>query len=55
MRILVAFASRHGATRGIAERIAHILDQRALEVTFLPVDQAQRLDSFDAFVVGSAA
>ena len=54
MRILVAYASRHGATRGIAERIAETLiaagqrvDVRALKDVADPVD-------YDAFVIGSA-
>ena len=33
MKVLVAYASRHGSTRGIAERIAETLQARGLEVT----------------------
>ena len=55
MRILVAYASRHGATRGIAERIAQALGRRGLQVTLQPVDQAGAVDDYDAFVIGSAA
>jgi len=54
MRILVAYASRHGATQGIAERIAetltaagHQVDARALKDVGDPGD-------YDAFVIGSA-
>ena len=33
MKILVAYASRHGATKGIAERIAQTLERNGLDVT----------------------
>jgi menaquinone-dependent protoporphyrinogen oxidase len=55
MMVLVAYASRHGATRGIAERIARRLEQRGLEVTVRPVDTVDAVDEYDAFVIGSAA
>lgn len=55
MRILVAYASRHGATRGIAERIARTLEGRGLEVTLSKADEVHGVDAYDAFVVGSAA
>ena len=55
MRVLVAYATRHGATRGIAERIGAGLEQSGLTVTVEAVDSAQRLAEYDAFVVGSAA
>jgi menaquinone-dependent protoporphyrinogen oxidase len=55
MRVLVAYATRHGATRGIAERIARTLEQSGLDVAVQPVESANALDRFDAFVVGSAA
>ena len=55
MRILVAYASRHGATKGIAERIADTLGRRGHEVTLRSVTSADPIDGFDAFVIGSAA
>ena len=55
MRILVAYASRHGATRGIAEHIAGTLERSGLEVTLRSVEKADAIDAFDAFVVGSSA
>jgi menaquinone-dependent protoporphyrinogen oxidase len=55
MRILVAYASRHGATRGIAERVAHTLERNGLEVTLAPVDLVGDVAAYDAFVIGSAA
>jgi menaquinone-dependent protoporphyrinogen oxidase len=55
MRILVAYASRHGATRGIAERIARTLEGRGLEIALSRADEVDGVDAYDAFVVGSAA
>lgn len=55
MRILVAYATRHGATRGIAERIARALERPGLEVTLQSVDDARATAEYDAFVIGSAA
>jgi len=55
MRVLVTYATRHGATRGIAERIGRTLGRRGMETVVLPADQARQVEGFDAFVVGSAA
>ncbi len=55
MKVLVAYATRHGATREIAERVAQTLDRRGLQVTLLPTDRARSVEGFDAFVIGSAA
>jgi menaquinone-dependent protoporphyrinogen oxidase len=55
MKILVAYASRHGATRGIAERIAQTLKRPGLEVDCRTVDEVALVDDYDAFVIGSAA
>jgi menaquinone-dependent protoporphyrinogen oxidase len=55
MKILVAYASRHGATRGIAECIAATLEQTGLDVTLQPVADAGAIDGYDAYVIGSAA
>jgi menaquinone-dependent protoporphyrinogen oxidase len=53
MKILVTYASRHGATKEIAERIATKLHAAALD---LPEHKDQPdLLNYDAFVIGSAA
>ena len=54
MDVLVAYATKHGATRGIAERIAGVLGERGCHVTLRDVDSAGDLSGYDAFVVGSA-
>ena len=55
MKILVAYASRHGATRGIAEHIARTLEWAGLDVTLRPVEDAGPADDYGAFLIGSAA
>jgi len=55
MKILVAYATRHGATQGIAERIAQTLEADGLDVTLSPVERAAEIGGFDAYVIGSAA
>ena len=55
MKILVAYATRHGATQGIAEQIARTLERPGLDVALRSVDEAGTLEEFDAFVIGSAA
>lgn len=55
MRVLVAYASRHGATRGIAERIADTLRAAGLDTDLQRAASVRNLASYDAFVIGSAA
>jgi menaquinone-dependent protoporphyrinogen oxidase len=55
MRVLVAFATRHGATAGIAERIGERLRAAGLEADVVPVGSVRCPASYDAFVIGAAA
>ena len=55
MKVLIAYASRHGSTKGIAEHIAAKLERTGLDVTLRPVGEADPIDGYDAFVIGSAA
>lgn len=55
MAVLVAYATRHGATRGIAERIAERLRAGGLEADALLVTDVHDAARYEAFVVGSAA
>jgi len=54
MSTLVAYASRHGATQGIAERIASTLNEAGQEAKARPVGAVDDMTCYDAFVVGSA-
>lgn len=54
MRVLVAHASKHGATAGIAARLADTLTGAGHEVTVDPVTDAGDPAGFDAVIVGSA-
>ncbi len=54
MTVLVACASRHGATSGIADRIAGRLRAAGLEAEARPVQAVRDLAGYDAFVIGSA-
>ena len=55
MHVLVAYASRHGATQGIADRIAVTLRAAGLTAEARPVAAVKDLTDYDAFVIGSAA
>jgi menaquinone-dependent protoporphyrinogen oxidase len=55
MRVLVAVASRHGATRGIAERIAGTLRTAGIDADLQPAASVRDVAQYDAFVVGSAS
>lgn len=55
MTTLVTYASRHGATAGIAERVALTLEAQGVDTELLPVDEVGDVSRYDAFVVGSAA
>jgi menaquinone-dependent protoporphyrinogen oxidase len=55
MRVLVTYASRHGSTKGIAERVADRLRDRDLDVALWSVADAPTPDGFNAVVIGAAA
>jgi menaquinone-dependent protoporphyrinogen oxidase len=54
MKVLVAVASRHGATREIADAIGLALNSEGLTASVVPVADAGDLAGYDAFVLGSA-
>jgi menaquinone-dependent protoporphyrinogen oxidase len=52
--ILVTYASKYGATKEIAEKIAEVLRQAGLQVDVFPVDSTLDLTPYEAVVLGSA-
>jgi menaquinone-dependent protoporphyrinogen oxidase len=54
MKVLVAYASKYGSTKGIAEFIGEKLVADGVPAEVRPVDSAGDLAGYDAFVVGSA-
>jgi menaquinone-dependent protoporphyrinogen oxidase len=55
MNVLVAYASRHGATAGIAERVAVDLRDAGLVADARPVSEVDDVEAYDAVVVGASA
>lgn len=55
MSVLVAYASKYGATQGIAERIGDRLNASGQKADVRSVKTAVDLAGYDAFVIGSAA
>ncbi len=55
MVVLVAYATRHGATAGIAERIAADLSHSGIPTEVQPVHAVRDVRAYDAVVLGGAA
>lgn len=55
MNVLVAYATRHGSTAGIAERVAATLQAAEVPAEARPVSEVRDLSSYDAVVLGGAA
>ncbi len=54
-QVLVAHASKYGATAGIAERIGKVLREAGLSVKVLPAGEVRDVTPYGAVVLGSAA
>ena len=52
--ILVAYGTKHGSTREVAEVVAAELRARGLEVDLLPAEQVGPVDAYDGVVIGGA-
>jgi menaquinone-dependent protoporphyrinogen oxidase len=53
-RILVAYATKHGATGEIAEKIGQVLRQSGMSVDVLPARDVSDVAAYKAVVLGSA-
>jgi menaquinone-dependent protoporphyrinogen oxidase len=54
IRVLVAYATKYGATAEIAEKIGQVLRQAGLQTDVLPADRVGDLSPYKAVVLGSA-
>jgi menaquinone-dependent protoporphyrinogen oxidase len=54
MRVLVAYASKHGSTEGIAQAIGDRLREHGLEVDAVPAAEVAGVGDASAVVLGSA-
>lgn len=54
MTVLVAVASRHGATQEIAEAIGRTLTSTGVQAEVRKIDEVDDLALYEAFVIGSA-
>lgn len=54
VRVLVAYATKYGATKEIAEKIGQVLRQEGLSADVQPVERVKDLSPYKTIVVGSA-
>jgi menaquinone-dependent protoporphyrinogen oxidase len=54
MKVLVAYASKTGSTKGIAEFIGEKLRERGMQVSVLEAKRVGNPEEYEAFVIGSA-
>ncbi|MFP5346007.1 MAG: flavodoxin domain-containing protein [Actinomycetes bacterium] len=54
MKALVAYASEHGSTGAVAQRIAERLRERGVDADVKDVDEGRTSRAYDAVVLGSA-
>jgi menaquinone-dependent protoporphyrinogen oxidase len=53
-KVLVAYSSKYGATKEIAEKIGEVLEKESVSVEVLPLKKVKKLDDYQAAVIGSA-
>ena len=54
MKVLVTYATKHGATAEIAEKIGEVLTENGLLVDVINVKEVTNIDPYGAVVVGSS-
>src|SRR4051812_49787553 len=52
--VLIAYASKHGSTEGIARAVAQALESGGLNATCMQAGDVKSLEPYDAVVLGSA-
>ena len=54
MKVLLAYASKYGSTKAIAERIASKIRETGVTIDAVPAKQVDDASGYDAYIVGSA-
>jgi menaquinone-dependent protoporphyrinogen oxidase len=54
VKVLVTAASKYGSTRGIARSIGEVLTTQGHETSVAPPEEVERIEDYDAVVLGSA-
>lgn len=54
MRVLVAYGSKQGGTRGLAEWLGSSLEKRGFEVEVRPAREVSDVSGYDSVIVGGA-
>lgn len=52
--VLVAYATRRGSTREVAERVCEVLEERGLTAHLRPASEVRDLDGYGAVVLGGS-
>jgi menaquinone-dependent protoporphyrinogen oxidase len=53
-RVLVAYATKYGSTKGVAEAVAASLNERGIDADVAPAGDVKSLDGYSAVVLGVA-
>jgi menaquinone-dependent protoporphyrinogen oxidase len=53
-KVLVAYASKYGATKEIAEKVGQVLNEAGFAADVLPVDKVNDIGPYQAVILGSA-
>jgi menaquinone-dependent protoporphyrinogen oxidase len=53
MKVLIAYTTKKGSTREVAEKIGRVLESRGMEVKVADIKDKPKPEGFDAAVVGA--
>jgi len=53
-KILVAYASKYGATQEIAEKVGEVLQKEGILIDIMPLKKVKKLADYQAAVIGAA-
>ncbi len=54
MKVLIAYATAHGSTAEVAERMGEIFEKNDITVDVKNVENIQSIEGYDAYVIGTA-